>query len=101
MDSLDEELFRRAGDHSPAEAVAQVSRAIGDATSPRRELPDAVLGRLQQVVRLLVVHFKVPLVGAQPQRHLLQPHRGIEATRSARSLAPRCPAYFLRVLQNC
>lgn len=73
---------------SPAEAALQVLGAIGDAPSPRRQLPDAVLGRLQQVVSLVVVHFKVPLVGAQPQRHLLQPHGGgVEA--AARSFVPR------------
>lgn len=53
--------------HSPAEAGLQILGAIGDAPSPGRcQLPDAVLGRLQQVVRFLVVHFEVPLVGVEP-----------------------------------
>lgn len=79
---------------SPAEAALQVLGAIGDAPSPQRQLPDAILGRLQQIVGLVVVHFKVPLVGAQPQRHLLQPHGGsVEAM--ARSLVSRVPLFPL------
>jgi len=88
-----------ARNDSPTETILQVLGTIGDAPSPRRQLSDAVLGRLQQVVSFLVVHFKVPLVGAQPQRHLLQPHCGIEA--SVRFLVPRCfCVFFVRIWRH-